>query len=234
MTFSSIESADSRGFFAQDGLNSLRHLLKILVHLSTGEKSQAEKIIEETGGSLQSLFWEVRNGEIGDIRREACLILSNIVLKNEKASQALVDDEECLMKILEKVKEDFIEVGREGMWILVNLTKRMNFGKITKLVEHGILDCFVEILDEDDVESVELGLEGIMNVLEWGDVMANCQGQRKNLFVEELKMNGGIGKIDDLQWIANEEIHRKAEEILDEFFGDEEEYDGCEISVENE
>ena len=52
--------------------------------------------------------------EIGDLGREAGLILSEIVLKNDKASQALIDDEECFTKILGIVREDFIEVGRDG------------------------------------------------------------------------------------------------------------------------
>ncbi len=197
--------------------------LQNLDKLLQGGKSQAERNFEEIGGSLQNLFEEIGQDENGEIRRDSSSILSEIVFQNE----------ECLMKILKFVKEGFIERG----WILANLTKNLNFGRITKLVECGILDCFVEILDQDDVESVGFGLEGIMNVLKCGEIMANCQGERRNLFMEELQMNGGIGKIDDLQWSENEEIHRKAERILDEFFTEEEEefyeYD-YEISIENE
>ncbi len=227
-----INCTDLRGFLEQDRESSMEKVLKILVHLIAGEKSQAKEILKETGESLQNFFGFIGDDKIEDLRKEACLTLSEIVLKNEKASQILVDDEEYLMKILRFVKEDFIE----GVRILVNLTKDVNFRRITKLVEHGVLDCFVEILDEDDVENVELGLEGIENVLECGEIMANCQGEARNMFREELEVNGGVGKIEDLTWSENEEIHRKAERILDEFFTEEEEefYHYDEISMENE
>ena len=209
----------------------LRPALKVLGNIIAGEKSQAEKVIEEPG-FLQKIF-ELIGHEDSGIRKDVCWILSNIVLENDTVSQALVEDEESFRRILRIVKEDVMEVRREGMWILVNLTKRIKFRRIKRMVECGILDCFVEILDEDDVENVTLGLEGIMKVLECGEIMADCQRKTGNLFVEELKMNGGIGKIDDLQWDKNKEIHKKAERILEEFC-DEEKYNECEISLEDD
>lgn len=107
---------------------------------------------------------------------------------------------------------------REAAWILSNATKNSNPEQIARMVEFHVLDCFVSLLDAEDAKTVEVVLEGLNNILNWGAVLANQTRGSDNLFLIELENKGGVKKIEDLQTHPNNEVYLKALRILENHF----------------
>ena len=86
------------------------------------------------------------------------------------------------------------------------------------MVSQGILDCLVKLLDVDDSKTVEVILEGLSNILNWGALIASQLGSSENQFLVELENRGAVEKIEKLQTHPNHEVYQKALKILENHF----------------
>lgn len=85
------------------------------------------------------------------------------------------------------------------------------------MVEQGVLDCFIHLLTSPDVKTIIVVLEGIMNILRTGTLIAR-EKKCPNEFLTLLCNKKGIAKLEDLQSHPNDDIYSRAYNILVEFF----------------
>jgi len=86
------------------------------------------------------------------------------------------------------------------------------------MIGTGLMNVFVELLDNKDPKTIEVILEGLYNILNWGAVYAQSQGLQENPFLVELDTKGGVEKIEKLQTHPNNEVYLKALRILENHF----------------
>lgn len=109
------------------------------------------------------------------------------------------------------------KVQREAAWVLSNSTKNSNPTQIYRLVELQVLDCFIFLLGAEDSKTVEVVLEGLNNILNWGAVLAS-QNKTDNQFLVLLEDKGAVERIEKLQTHPNNEVYLKALKILENHF----------------
>jgi importin subunit alpha-6/7 len=112
---------------------------------------------------------------------------------------------------------NFLKVKREAAWVISNATNRGSPESIATLVQYGVLETFVNLLESDDVKTIAVVLEGLKNVLNCGaKAYVNAEGE--NLFLNKLEALGGIPKLENLQTHPNQEIYEKCLSILETYF----------------
>lgn len=107
---------------------------------------------------------------------------------------------------------------KEAAWALCNGTNGGSPEQVTFLVKNGAMDCFCELLHEKDIELLEVGLEGIYNILNTGALVAHNEGKRDNEFLVLLEEKGAIQNIEKLQKHKHNKIYRLALNILTKHF----------------
>lgn len=115
---------------------------------------------------------------------------------------------------MQLIQTDQQEIKREAAWVLSNATSQGSPQDIHKMIEKGLLETFVELLDSDDVKCVQVVLESLNNILKKGK---DAQGG-KNLYKEKLEQLNAVHKIEKLQTHQNEDVYLKALKILENFF----------------
>ncbi|CAL4068998.1 unnamed protein product, partial [Meganyctiphanes norvegica] len=155
------------------------------------------------------------------IRKEACWTISNITAGNRSQIQTVIDTNifPVLIDILGKAE---FKTRKEAAWAITNATSGGTPAQIRYLVEQGCIPPLCDLLTVMDAKIVQVALNGIQNILQLGEQ------ESKNTFgvnpyavlVEECY---GLDKIEFLQSHENLEIYQKAFEIIEHYFGGEEE-----------
>jgi len=190
--------------------------LRTLGNIVTGSEDETNTVLREQA-FLPKLFALIDHKKKA-VRRETCWTLSNITAGNPQQIETIMGVGEYVEKIITIALKDIPEVKREASWILSNATKNSNPEQIARMVQSGVLDCFVALLDGEDAKTTEVVLEGLNNILNWGAVLANQQKSSENFFLIELENKGGVKKIEDLQTHPNNEVYLKALKILENHF----------------
>lgn len=74
-----------------------------------------------------------------------------------------------------------------------------------------------------DNKLIQVALDGIENILKVGEEDKNRNGSGINVYAVYVEEGGGMEKIHDLQVHENMDIYKKAYQIIDKYFGEEEE-----------
>lgn len=166
------------------------------------------------------------------IKREACWVLSNITAGPAPQIDVIMSNQDYVSIIMTIVRTELpevilifllnylfkIQVQREAAWILSNATKHSNPPQIARMIEFGVLDCFLEVLECKDPRTVEVILAAILNILNWGAVAASETGGTENEFLVILETKGGVKKIEELQTHPNNDVYLRALQILEAHF----------------
>ena len=81
------------------------------------------------------------------------------------------------MKLLQLMETDCTEIKREAAWVLSNATAQGKIEDVHGLVQVGMLNCFVKLLDLDDVKTIAVVLEALNNILKKGANMTLDRGE---------------------------------------------------------
>ena len=164
------------------------------------------------------------------VRREACWVISNVTAGNMEQIALVMDNLEYVQALIKIAMKDlpevilyiclflFVKVQREAIWALSNATKNAQPHQIAKMIEMEVMDCFIQLLDSQDHKTVEVVLEGINNMLNWGAHAANEGNTGENEFLVILENKGGVKKIEELQMHPSTEVYTKALKILETHF----------------
>jgi len=166
------------------------------------------------------------------IRKEACWTISNITAGNRQQIQAVINANifPVLIEILSRAE---FKTRKEAAWAITNATSGGSPEQITFLVEQGCIPPLCELLTVMDPKIIQVALNGLENILRLGEVLAKqANGNAVNQFAVQIEECYGLDKIEFLQSHENIEIYQKAFEIIERYFGTEDEESAIAPSVD--
>lgn len=198
--------------------------LRSVGNIVTGDDMQTQVVI--ASGALPALLSLLSSPKDG-IRKEACWTISNVTAGSPPQIQAVIDANIIppLINILQNA--DF-KTRKEACWAISNATSGglQEPSQIRYLVTQGCIKPLCDLLTMMDNKIIQVALDGLDNILKVGEMDKSAQGpgavNQYAMYVEEA---GGMVTIHNLQQHDNMEIYRKAYNIMDKYFPDDEEVD---------
>ncbi|CAK5280484.1 unnamed protein product [Mycena citricolor] len=218
-----------------------RRLVDLLMHQSTSVQTPALRSVGNiaTGDDLQtqvliasavlpallSLLSSPKEG----IRKEACWTISNITAGSPHQIQAVIDANLIppLINILQNA--DF-KTKKEACWALSNATSGglQEPTQIRYLVAQGCIKPLCDLLTMMDNKLIQVALDGLDNILKIGEADKVAAGPgATNQYAQFIEEAGGMVTIHNLQQHENLDIYKKAFNIMDKYFPDEEDIDAA-------
>lgn len=198
--------------------------LRSVGNIVTGDDLQTQVVI--ASGALPALLSLLSSSKEG-IRKEACWTISNITAGSPPQIQAIIDANIIppLINILQTA--DF-KTKKEACWAISNATSGglQEPAQIRYLVSQGCIKPLCDLLTMMDNKIIQVALDGLDNILKIGEMDKQAAGlgavNQYAMYVEEAS---GMLTIHNLQQHDNLEIYKKAFNIMDKYFPDEEEVD---------
>uniref|UniRef100_A0A7N8X3P6 Importin subunit alpha n=1 Tax=Mastacembelus armatus TaxID=205130 RepID=A0A7N8X3P6_9TELE len=183
------------------------------------------------------------------IRKEACWTISNITAGNRAQIQTVIDANifPVLIDILQKAE---FRTRKEAAWAITNATSggtpeqiRSDFDTYAVflhlwclcvyvclfayryLVSLGCIKPLCDLLTVMDSKIVQVALNGLENILRLGEQEAKQEnsGTGVNPYCSLIEEAYGLDKIEFLQSHDNQEIYQKAFDLIEHYFGVEDE-----------
>uniref|UniRef100_A0A8D8R7F0 Importin subunit alpha n=1 Tax=Cacopsylla melanoneura TaxID=428564 RepID=A0A8D8R7F0_9HEMI len=192
--------------------------LRAVGNIVTGDDQQTQVILNCSAlMCLQHLIQSSKES----IRKEACWAVSNITAGNRQQIQAVIDANifPSLIEILQKAE---FKTRKEAVWAITNATSGGTQDQIRYLIQQGCIEPFCELLTLLDAKIIQVALNGLENILKLGEEEAKQTGG-VNPYVVAIEECYGLDKIEFLQSHENVEIYQKAFDIIEHYFGSEEE-----------
>lgn len=205
-------------------MHNLSHVvsaaLRAVGNIVTGDDVQTQIILN--CNALPSLLHLLSNSR-ESIRKEACWTISNITAGNRAQIQAVIDSNIIPMLVEILAKAEF-KTRKEAAWAITNATSGGTAEQIKYLVSQDVIRPLCDLLTVMDSKIVQVALSGLENILRIGKQDA-LQTDGVNQFAVMVEEAYGLDKIEFLQSHDNEEIYRKAFEIIEYYFSGEDEDD---------
>lgn len=188
--------------------------LRTVGNIVTGTDEQTQQVIAL--GALNSLCALLAHPK-RNVRKEACWTISNITAGHEEQIQAVIDAGimEPLIQLL-NYSPDFA-IRKEACWAVSNATTGGTPEQIDLLVELGCIPPLCEFLKAPDLRLIMVALEGIENILDAGNELAQETGTY-NKYVDMVEECKGLESIVGLQSHKHSQIYDKACSIVEEYF----------------
>lgn len=190
--------------------------LRTVGNIVTGNDLQTQFIINNNAlPCLLALLSSPKKG----IRKEACWTISNITAGNKEQIQAVMDNN-LIPPLIQLLQNAEFDIRKEAAWAISNATSGGSPEQIQFLVQQGCIRPLCDLLTVTDPKIVTIALEGLENILKVGD------GQSPNPMAVYISEAEGLPKMEDLQQHANNDIYEKCIQILETYFGIEDEVVG--------
>ncbi|XP_076673171.1 karyopherin alpha1 [Andrena cerasifolii] len=209
-----------------------RRLIELLMHQQNNVTSAALRAVGNivTGDDVQtqvvlncsalSCLLHLLNSPREPIRKEACWTVSNITAGNPQQIQAVIDAQifPVLIDILGKAE---FKTRKEAAWAITNAASGGTPEQIRYIVVQGCISPLCDLLTVMDPKIIQVALNGLENILRLGEQDAIHNGI--NQYAVSIEECYGLNKIEFLQSHQNIEIYQKAFDIIERYFGSEEE-----------
>ena len=200
--------------------------LRSVANIATGDDLQTQVVI--TSGALPALL-PLLSSPKERIRKEACWTISNITAGSPPQIQAVIDAQiiPLLIDILSNSNSDF-NTRKEACWAISNATSGglQELTQIRYLVNQGCIKPLCDLLTMMDNKTIQVALDGLDNILKVGEMdKAAARPGTANRYAIYVEEAGGMITIHDLQLHDNGNIYKKAYNIMDKYFPDDEEVD---------
>lgn len=196
--------------------------LRSVGNIVTGDDLQTQVVI--ASGALPALLSLLSSSKDG-IRKEACWTISNITAGSPHQIQGVIDANIIppLINILQNA--DF-KTRKEACWAISNATSGglQEPSQIRYLVSQGCIKPLCDLLQTMDNKIIQVALDGLDNILKVGEMDKQAAGPgATNQYARYVEECGGMHTIHNLQQHDNLEIYKKAFNIMDKYFADEDE-----------
>lgn len=195
--------------------------LRSVGNIVTGDDAQTQTIINCGAiGALSLMLGSPKE----TIRKEACWTISNITAGNTQQIQAVIDGG-LIPPLIQIMTYSSFKTRTEACWAICNATSGgLNKpDQIRYLVQQGCIRPLCEILASKDNKITLVALDGLENILKAGEMEKADSPDGINPYALVIDECGGVELIHQLQTHANEEIYKKAYNIIDRYFNDDEE-----------
>ncbi|XP_014221951.1 importin subunit alpha-7 [Trichogramma pretiosum] len=199
--------------------NVISAALRAVGNIVTGDDIQTQIILNADAlPRLLILLGKSRES----IRKEACWTISNITAGNPNQIQAVIDAGifPVLIDILGKAE---FKTRKEAAWAITNATSGGTSEQVAYLVQENCIPPLCDLLTVMDPKIITVALNGLENILRTGEADAQQVEGRINPYPVMIEACFGLDKIEFLQSHQNLEIYKKAFEIIDHYFGADEE-----------
>uniref|UniRef100_A0A4W2DI95 Karyopherin subunit alpha 1 n=1 Tax=Bos indicus x Bos taurus TaxID=30522 RepID=A0A4W2DI95_BOBOX len=193
--------------------------LRAVGNIVTGDDVQTQVILNCS--ALQSLL-HLLSSPKESIKKEACWTISNITAGNRAQIQTVIDANifPALISILQTAE---FRTRKEAAWAITNATSGGSAEQIKYLVELGCIKPLCDLLTVMDSKIVQVALNGLENILRLGEQEAKRNGTGINPYCALIEEAYGLDKIEFLQSHENQEIYQKAFDLIEHYFGTEDE-----------
>jgi importin subunit alpha-1 len=198
--------------------------LRSVGNIVTGDDLQTQVVI--ASGALQALLSLLSSPKEG-IRKEACWTISNVTAGSPPQIQSVIDAN-IIPPLIDILRNADFKTKKEACWALSNATSGglQEPAQIRYLVSQGCIGPLCDLLNSMDNKIIQVALDGLDNILKVGEMDRQAQGpggvNQYAVFVEEA---GGMVTIHNLQQHDNIEIYKKAFNIMEKYFPDDEDVD---------
>ncbi|KAI8092897.1 armadillo-type protein [Halteromyces radiatus] len=216
-----------------------RRLVELLMHPSSAVQSPALRSVGNivTGDDMQTqviincgvlpALLSLLSGSKETLRKEACWTISNITAGNGAQIQAVIDAN-LIPLLIHNLAAGDPKTKKEACWAIVNATSGglNNPAQIQYMVSQGCIKPLCDILTALDNRITLVALDGLENILKVGALemrRGECDDNRYALYIEDC---GGMDSIHQLQFSENEQIYKKAYNIINVFFSNDEDEAG--------
>ncbi|XP_016345667.1 importin subunit alpha-7-like [Sinocyclocheilus anshuiensis] len=211
-----------------------RRLVELLMHTDYKVASPALRAVGNivTGDDIQTqvvlncsalpCLLHLLSSAKESIRKEACWTISNITAGNRAQIQTVIDANifPVLIDILQKAE---FRTRKEAVWAITNATSGGTPEQIRYLVNLGCIKPLCDLLTVMDSKIVLVALNGLENILRLGEQEAKQNASGLNPYCSLIEEAYGLDKIEFLQSHENQEIYQKAFDLIEHYFGAEEE-----------
>lgn len=187
--------------------------LRSVGNIVTGNDTQTDAVIE--AGALQHLAKLLQNSK-NSIVKEAAWTISNISAGNQLQIGKVIDSG-VISHLIEVLSKGDFKSQKEAAWAITNITTGGSTEQIVHLVEkYSLMKPYCDLLVAKDSRTVRVVLTGIANIFQVSEKI----GGTDNLcaLFEDI---GALDKVEALQNHENEEIYKKALELIETYFVDE-------------
>ena len=198
--------------------------LRSVGNIVTGDDLQTQVVI--ASGALPALLSLLSSAKEG-IRKEACWTISNITAGSPPQIQAVIDAN-IIPPLINILSNADFKTRKEACWAISNATSGglQEPTQIRYLVNQGCIKPLCDLLTMMDNKIIQVALDGLDNILKVGEMDKAAAGpgaaNQYAIYVEEA---GGMITIHNLQSHDNGDIYKKAYNIMDKYFPDDEEVD---------
>ncbi|CAH1114394.1 unnamed protein product [Psylliodes chrysocephalus] len=209
--------------------NVVSAALRAVGNIVTGDDVQTQVILN---CSALPCLHHLLSSPKESIRKEACWTISNITAGNRQQIQAVIDANifPILIEILSKAE---FKTRKEAAWAITNATSGGTPDQIRYLVSQNCIGPLCDLLTVMDSKIVQVALNGLENILRLGEQDAKLQNGT-NPYAVLIEECYGLDKIEFLQSHENMEIYQKAFDIIEHFFGTEEEDSNVAPSIDTD
>ncbi|XP_068591525.1 importin subunit alpha-6 [Cebidichthys violaceus] len=193
--------------------------LRAVGNIVTGDDIQTQVILN---CSALPCLLHLLSSPKESVKKEACWTVSNITAGNRAQIQNVIDANifPVLIEILQKAE---FRTRREAAWTITNTTSGGTPAQIRYLVSLNAIKPMCDLLTVMDSKIVQVSLNGLENILKLGEQEAKQNGTGINPYCAHIEEAYGLDKIEFLQSHENLEIYQKAFDLIEHFFGVEEE-----------
>jgi len=190
--------------------------LRAVGNIVTGDDIQTQVILN---CSVLPCLLALLGASKESIRKEACWTISNITAGNREQIQAVIDSNifPVLIEILSRAE---FKTRKEAAWAITNATSGGTADQIKYIVSVGCIPPMCDLLTVMDAKIVQVALSGLENILKYGEQESKESGT--NPYAVQIEECYGLDKIEFLQSHENLDIYQKAFDIIERYFGSEE------------
>ena len=195
--------------------------LRAVGNIVTGNDLQTQVIINcGVLGALRNLL----SSQKESIKKEACWTISNITAGNAEQIQAVVDAN-VVPALVNILKTADYKTQKEACWAISNASS----GGLQKpeiiryLVQQDCIKPLCDLLEIADNRIIEVSLDALENFLKVGEKDKEARGLAVNENADLIEKAGGMEKIFNCQQNQNDKIYNKAFNIIETYFGEDDE-----------
>jgi len=123
-------------------------------------------------------------------------------------------------RLIQLIKTSDFDIKKEAAWALSNATSGGSPEQIRYMVNEGLIEPLLDLLQTSEPRIVLVALEALDNLLRVGD--RDARESHVNEYASEIEKLHGIDRLEELQKHPNQEIYDRAVQILENYFAAEE------------